>query len=432
MPLAGDAALLAIVLAMFGLMALGIPIFVSIGLSAFTGLALIFGLRQALFDFASFLWQSLNSFELVTIPLFVFAAMLVREAEVGDELFAFAKACIGSLPNGLGVAVVLTCAIFAGITGSSPVTAVTVGLIALPALAREGYSDRLRGALVAGGGTLGILLPPSLPLIIYGVLTETSIGSLFVATVIPGLLLAALFSFYVAVVFRPRVRPPSYSRDERRRVLRQGLPIVVLPIFIIVSIYFGLVTPTETGAVATVYVLGLGFVRKRLDIQKVWRAARAAALISSMLLLIFGTGSVFARYSAMLQLPQKIAAAVGGLQGGPLVVFTGIVVIDLFLGTFLESGALTILTIPIFFPIAQAIGLDPVQFGVMIAVNQEIAQIHPPAGLNLVTVSSISDIPLTRMMVSILPFIAIELAMIYLLYFFPQLTLFLPHHMIMR
>jgi len=141
---------------------------------------------------------------------------------------------------------------------------------------------------------------------------------------------------------------------------------------------------------------------------------------------------VFARYSAMLQLPQKIAAAVGGLQGGPLLVFTGIVVIDLLLGTFLESGALTILTIPIFFPIAQAIGLDPVQFGVMIAVNQEIAQIHPPAGLNLVTVSSISDIPLTRMMVSILPFIAIEIAMIYLLYFIPQLTLFLPAHMIMR
>jgi C4-dicarboxylate transporter, DctM subunit len=432
MPLAGDATLVVIVLVMFGLMALGIPIFVSIGLSAFTGLTLIFGMQQAMLDFASFLWQSLNSFELVTIPLFVFAAMLVREAEVGDELFAFAKACIGSIPNGLGVAVVLTCAIFAGITGSSPVTAVTVGLIALPALAREGYSDRLRGALVAGGGTLGILLPPSLPLIIYGVLTETSIGSLFVATVIPGLLLATLFSLYVAVVFRPRVRAPSYTRQERRAVLLQGLPIVVLPIFIIASIYFGLVTPTETGAVATAYVLGLGFFRKRLDIPKVLRAARAAALVSSMLLLIFGTGSVFARYSAMLQLPQKIAAAAGGLQGGPLVVFTGIVVIDLLLGTFLESGALTILTIPIFFPIAQAIGLDPVQFGVMIAVNQEIAQIHPPAGLNLVTVSSISDIPLTRMMVSILPFIAIELAMIFLLYFFPQLTLFLPAHMIMH
>ena len=158
-------------------------------------------------------------------------------------------------------------------------------------------------------------------------------------------------------------------------------------------------------------------------------AARSAALTSSMLLMIFGMGSVFARYTAILQLPQRIAEGVSHIEGGPLIVFTGIVLADLIMGTFLESGAMTILTIPIFFPIATAIGLDPVQFGVMVAVNQEIAQIHPPAGLNLVTVSSISGIPLTRMMVSILPFIAIELVMIYLLYFFPQLTLFLPSHM---
>jgi C4-dicarboxylate transporter DctM subunit len=427
-----DTTMLLVALGMFGLMALGIPIFVSIGLAAFTGLALIFGPMQGMADFTSFLWQSLNTFELVTIPLFVLAAMLIQEAQVGDELFDFAKACIGGLPNGLGVAVILTCAIFAGITGSSPVTAVTVGLIALPVLAREGYSDRLRGVLVSAGGTLGILLPPSLPLIIYGVLTQTSIGSLFMATVIPGLLLAAMFSVYVVLVARPRVRAARYSREERLQVLRRGLPVAVLPVFIIGSIYFGLVTPTETGAVACAYVLALGFVRKRLDLRKVLRAGRGAALTSSMLLLIFGTGSVFARFSAILQLPQHIAATVAAMPGGPLAVFTAMVLADLLLGTVLESGAMTILTIPIFFPIARAIGLDPVQFGVMIAVNMEIAQIHPPAGLNLVTVSSVSGIPITRMMSGIVPFIAIELVMVYLLYFFPSLTLFLPSHMLMH
>ena len=425
-----DTTMLLVALGMFGLMALGIPIFVSIGLAAFTGLALIFGPTQGMADFTSFLWQSLNTFELVTIPLFVLAAMLIQEAKVGDELFDFAKACIGGLPNGLGVAVILTCAIFAGITGSSPVTAVTVGLIALPVLAREGYSDRLRGVLVAAGGTLGILLPPSLPLIIYGVLTQTSIGSLFMATVIPGLLLAAMFSIYVVVVARPKVRAPHYTREERMQVLRRGLPVAVLPVFIIGSIYFGLVTPTETGAVACAYVLALGLLRQRLDVPKILRAGRGAALTSSMLLLIFGTGSVFARFSAILQLPQHIAAAVAGMPGGPLAVFTAMVFADLLLGTVLESGAMTILTIPIFFPIARAIGIDPVQFGVMIAVNMEIAQIHPPAGLNLVTVSSVSGIPITRMMSGILPFIAIELVMVYLLYFFPSLTLFLPSHML--
>lgn len=429
MTIADGASFLVIVFVMFALMALGVPIFISIGLSAFAGLALIFGVTHAMVDFTSFLWQSLNNFELVTIPLFVLAAMLVEAAKVGDDLFDFAKAWIGPVPNGLGAAVILTCAIFAGITGSSPVTAVTVGLIVLPALAREGYPERLRGALVAAGGTLGILLPPSLPLIIYGVLTQTSIGSLFIATVIPGLLLAAMFSIYVVFVYRPAVRAPPSGLRVRLYALTKALPVIVLPVFIIASIYFGLVTPTETGAVAVAYVLALGLLRRRLTTLAVLRAGRSAALTSAMLLLIFGTGSVFARYSAMLQLPQHIAAAVGGLPGGPLLVFTGMVVTDLVLGTFLESGALTVLTIPIFFPIAQAIGLDPVQFGVMIAVNQEIAQIHPPTGLNLVTVASISKIPLTSMMVSILPFIAIELVMIYLLYFIPPLTLFLPGHM---
>lgn len=418
-----------ICLVMFGLMAIGMPIFIAIGSAAFAGLWLTFGFEQGMIDFVSFLWQSLDSFELVTIPLFVMAAMLVQEAEVGDELFDFAKVWVGSTPNGLGVAVIMTCAVFAGITGSSPVTAVTVGLIALPALAREGYPESRRGAMVAAGGTLGILLPPSVPLIIYGVITQTSIGSLFIATVIPGLSLMALFCLYLMFFSRPRLRARGYSWRERAAALRLSLPVVILPVFIVASIYLGLVTPTETGAVAAIYVLVLGLARRRLSLAKIARAAGSAALTSSMLLLIFGMGSVFARYTALLQLPQRIATAVAGIEGGPLLVFTGIVMADLVMGTFLESGAMTILTIPIFFPIAMAIGLDPVQFGVMVAVNQEIAQIHPPAGLNLVTVSSISGIPLNRMMVSILPFIAIELVMIYLLYFFPALTLYLPAHM---
>jgi C4-dicarboxylate transporter DctM subunit len=286
--------------------------------------------------------------------------------------------------------------------------------------------------MVAAGGTLGILFPPSVPLIIYGVLTQTSIGSLFIATVIPGLTLATAFAIYVMFAAGHRTRARSYSWAERKTALWRALPVVVLPLFIIGSIYFGLVTPAETGAVAVAYLLVLGLLRGKLDARKIRRAGMKAALTSAMLLMIFGTGSVFARYSAILQVPQRIAHLVGHIPGGNFMVFTGIVVTDLILGTFLESGALTILTIPIFFPIATAIGLSPIQFGVMIAVNQEIAQIHPPTGLNLVTVSSISGIPLTRMMVSILPFIAIELVMIYLLYFFPQLTLFLPAHMIMH
>jgi C4-dicarboxylate transporter DctM subunit len=429
MLLGADATFLLLTLLMFALMAAGVPIFIAIGVSAVSGLWMMFGLHQAMVDFTSFLWQSLNSFELVTIPLFVLAAVLVQELDVGDELFEFAKVWVGSTPNGLGVSVIATCAIFSAICGSSPVTAVTIGLIALPALAREGYPDKTRGAMVAAGGTLGILIPPSVPLIIYGVLTQTSIGSLFIGSLVPGLALAFLFAVYVMFAAGHRTRARSYSWEERRVALRRAMPVLVLPVFIIGSIYLGVVTPAETGAVAVAYLLVFGLARGRLTRRKIARAAMTTALTSAMLLMIFGTGSVFARYSAILQVPQRIADVVGHIEGGPLMVFTGIVVADLILGTFLESGALTILTIPIFFPIAMAIGLDPIQFGVMIAVNQEIAQIHPPAGLNLVTVASISNIPLPSMMLSILPYIVIEIGMVYLLYFLPQMTLYLPSQM---
>jgi len=419
-----------IILLMFTLMGVGVPIFVSIGISALAGLELFFGARQALIDFASFLWQGLNTFELVAIPLFVFAGILIQEARIGDDLFDFARVWFGSLNNGLGIAVILACAIFAAICGSSPVTAVTIGLVALPILSREGYSDNARGALVAAGGTLGILFPPSIPLIIYGVITETSIGKLFMGTLIPGILLATLFALYVAFFLKPVVHSASYSWEDRWSAVRRGLPVVMLPVLIISCIYLGLITPTETGSVAVLYVLTLAIVKRRLSLRQMARSAINAALTSSMLLMIFGFGIVFARYTGLLQVPQDIARAVGHITGGPLLVFTGLVISYVILGTFLESGAMTILTIPIFFPIALAIGLNPIQFGVMAAVNQEIAQIHPPAGLNLVTVSSISGISLPKVMKSVLPFIVIELLFLYVLYFFPQLTLFLPEHML--
>ncbi len=425
-----DAAL--IVALMFVLMGLGIPIFISIGIAALTGLSLFFGVHQAFVDFSSFLWQGLNIFELVAIPLFVFVGMLIKVGLFADDLFDFARVWFGSLNNGLGVGVVMACAIFAGICGSSPVTAVTVGLVALPALQRDGYSDRVRGALIAGGGTLGILMPSSIPLIIYGVITQTSIGKLFIGTIIPGLLLASLFAIYVVFFVKPPIKGTKTSWEERWIACRRGAPVVLLPVFIIVSIYLGIITPTETGAVAAVYIMMLGLIQRRFTVKGIFSAALTAALTSSMLLMIFGLGSVFARYSAILQFPQELASAVSHIPGGPLLVFTGMVLAYLAMGTFLESGAMTILTIPIFFPIALAIGLHPVQFGIMAAVNQEIAQIHPPVGLNLVTVSSISGIPLPKMMLSIVPYIVIEVILLYVLYFFPALTLFLPAHMMVR
>jgi C4-dicarboxylate transporter DctM subunit len=430
MALSGGLQITLTVILMFVLMGIGIPIFIAIGIAALVGLGFFFGPHQALVDFASFLWQGLNTFELVAIPLFVYTGMLIKEAAMGEELFDFARVWFGSFNNGLGIAVIFACAIFAAICGSSPVTAVTIGLVALPILKRDGYSDGARGGLIAAGGTLGILFPPSIPLIIYGVITETSIGQLFMGTLIPGILLAVLFALYVGFFARPFVRSATHSWRERWTAVRRGLPVVMLPVVIIGSIYLGLITPTETGAVAVLYVIGLALAKRRLTLRQIARTALSGALTSSMLLMIFGFGIVFARYSGLMQVPQDIARYVSHIHGGSLLVFTGLVIAYVVMGTFLESGAMTVLTIPIFFPVATAIGLDPIQFGVMAAVNQEIAQIHPPAGLNLVTVSSISGISLPKVMKSVLPFIGIELILLYILYFIPQLTTFLPAHMI--
>lgn len=425
-----SAVVIPIIVVMFVLMGLGTPIFIAMGAAGLAGLFLFFGgIHQALIDFPSFVWQGLNTFELVAIPMFVLTGMLIREAKMGDDLFNFAKAWFGSVTNGLGVGVILACAMFAAISGSSPVTAVTIGLIALPALAREGYPDHIRGTVVAAGGTLGIMFPPSIPLIIYGVITQTSIGELFIGSLIPGIVLTILMGLYLGFVVRPKIRTVDYTWAQRRLYLRRAAGILVLPIFIVVSIYTGLITPSETGAVTALYVLALGIIQRRFTVQKVINGIMSGALTSSMLLMIFGLGTFFARYTTVLQLPQDLATAVTHVGGGPFLIFTAMVIAYIIMGTFLESGAMTILTIPIFFPIAMAIGLNPIQFGIMAAANQEIAQIHPPAGLNLVTVSSISKIPLTKMMGSILPYIAIEVGFLYLLYFVPILTEFLPAHM---
>ncbi|MGH7685094.1 MAG: TRAP transporter large permease, partial [Vulcanimicrobiaceae bacterium] len=349
-----------VVIVMFVMMAIGIPIFIAIGIAALAGLDLFFGRQQALIDFASFAWQGLNTFELVAIPLFVYAGMLIKEARVGDDLFDFARVWFGSFNNGLGIAVILACAIFAAICGSSPVTAVTIGLVALPVLLRDGYSDSARGGLVAAGGTLGILFPPSIPLIIYGVITQTSIGQLFIGTLVPGILLAVLFACYVGFFAKPAVRSASYTWAERWSAIVRGLPVVFLPVLIIGSIYLGLITPTETGAVAVVYVMILAALKRRLSVSLIARSALSGVLTSSMLLMIFGFGIVFARYTGLLQVPQDIARTVGHISGGPLLVFTGLVIAYVIMGTFLESGAMTVLTIPIFFPLAMAIGLHPI------------------------------------------------------------------------
>jgi C4-dicarboxylate transporter DctM subunit len=417
-----------VMIAFFAMLLLGVRVFVAMGLSAAIGIALLLGPEQAIRDVASFLWQSTAIFEFIAIPLFVFVGVLVQATGFGADLLEFCNAFTGRIPNALSVAVVATSAFFASICGSSVANAATLSLVAVPLLEKEGYPPSMRGGVVAAGGTLGLLIPPSIPLIIYGVLTETSVGQLFLAGIVPAAIMGLLFAFYLIVIARPRIRRDITKTLDYGELTRRALPMLILPVLVIAAIFTGSMTPSEVGALAVLYILVLGFLRKKLTLQTIGESARSAAQTSTMLIMLVATGLLFSQFMSLEQVPQNLAAFITNLSTSKLIVMSAMTLVYLVMGTFLESAAMLIISIPIFFPIAMAVGLSPVQFGIFAALNQEVAQIHPPLGINLITVSGITKIPLEKLMLGVLPFIAIQLIMIYVVFFFPQLALWLPSH----
>lgn len=415
---------------LFAFMLLSFPVFVSMGLSAFIGFVMVKGLDGAWSTFGDIVWQSSSIFELVAIPLFIFTGVLVEKIDAGRDLFACTKAWVGNLPNSLGVATILACGVFAAISGSSIACAATVGIVAIPLLLDERYSKAQAGGFCAGGGTLGIIIPPSIPFILYGVITETSIGKLFMAGIVPGILMLSLFVVYV-MLSRPRiVVKHETTAAERWKATRNGIGILLLPPVIIAAIYTGLFTPTEVGALSVVYVLVLGLVQRRLTLAKFGGAAGAATRTTCMLLMLVVFGQYFAHFLTFEQVPQTIAGWITSFGAGNLVTVTLMIIVYVVLGMFLESAAMLLITIPIFFPIAQHVGMDAITFGVFACIAMEIAQISPPVGINLYTIHGVSRIPLWELSKGAAPFLLIQIGMLYVIYYVPVLSLWLPRHMI--
>ncbi len=414
---------------LFLFMLLSIPVFVSMGLAAFIGFSLSKGFELALSTFGDIVWQSSSIFELVAIPLFILTGVLVEKIDAGKDLFAFTKVWVGNLPNSLGMATILACGVFAAISGSSIACAATVGIVAIPLLRDEGYSTRQAGGFCAGGGTLGIIIPPSIPFILYGVITETSIGKLFIAGIVPGILMLTLFTIYV-MLSRPRVLTRHVlAPGERWRATRQGAGILVLPVVIIAAIYTGLFTPTEVGALSTVYIILLGLLQRRLTRKRFLQAAGVATRTTCMLLMLVIFGQYFAHLLTFEQIPQTIAGWITSFDSHELVTVTLMILVYLVLGMFLESAAMLLISIPIFYPIAMHVGMDPITFGVFACIAMEIAQISPPVGINLYTIHGVSRIPLATLALGALPFLAIQIVMLYVIYYLPALSLWLPQRM---
>jgi C4-dicarboxylate transporter DctM subunit len=341
-------------------------------------------------------------------------------------LFEFERAWVGRVPGGLGVATVLACAIFAAISGSSVATVATVGLVAFPALTSRGYREEFGGALIAAGGTLGILIPPSIALILYGLLTEQSIGALFIAGAIPGLVLAAMMAVYTMVFARVDTDTKGVPMIEKLQATRRAIWIVILPVFVLLSIYMGFATPTEVAAIAVVYVLLVGLLTRRLNLAKLRTATVHALRTTVMIFMIVAFGRTLTEFFTLTGLPQLAVETVQTLGLAPFTVVALMIAIYIVLGTFLEAASMMLISVPILFPVSQSIGMDPLAFGIFVVLAIEAAQITPPIGINLYTLAAIGKVHLGKMALQVLPYVGMMIVMMMTMFLLPELATWLP------
>jgi len=370
----------------------------------------------------------ISRYSLMAIPLFIFAGFLMEKTGLVSQLFRFSDALVGWLPGGFGVATVLACVLFGAISGSSVAMAAAMSVIAIPEMRKRGYPDWLSGGLVATAGGIAMLIPPSIILILYGIVTETSIVRLFFAGVIPGLLLAVANGLSVMGIAAWLKLPRS--RFDRSRIwpeTRGALPALGMPVVILGGLYGGVFTPTEAAAAACGYALVYGiFMRGRQFLREVLPTALRALNLTSVILFLVGSVGVFQFLLANLYWPQKVTEAVISWGLTPLGFIFAFMCVLVLLGMLVDGVAMVLLTVPVVFPVAHALKIDPVHLGIMITLNVEMGVITPPVGLNLFAVSSTSKIPIMQVLKGTVPFFFGDLAVLLLVIFFPGLATWLP------
>lgn len=421
----------AFVAALILLMALRIPVAVSMGLIGMAG-TMAFVSPRAVVQIANLAYSQTLSFVLLVVPLFVLMGEVIALSGLGTSLFRAAAMWLRRLPGGLAIATVAACTGFAAVCGSSPVTAATMGSLAVPEMIRRGYSKRLALGATAAGGTLGILIPPSVPMILYGVITNTSIGKLFMAGILPGLMLATLLALTVMIqaLWRPQDAPRiTESVPTRERLLATGeaAPIVVISLMVIGSIYTGFATPTEAGAVGAAAAILVAALMRKLRTSVLWTALDRTVRTTAMFMLLL-IGGIFSSFVlTRLGVPQGLSAFLVGLDVPPFVIIICINVFLLILGMFMDPMSILVIVVPIFLQTVVGLGYDAIWFGILVTIQIEIAAISPPVGFNLFVLRAAA--PGTTLQDAIagsLIFIVPMLVGVVLLMIFPEIALFLP------
>ncbi|WP_104491042.1 TRAP transporter large permease [Paracoccus denitrificans] len=420
----------------------GMPVSIALGLTVFT---FLFGFTSIPMDsIALKLFTGIEKFEIMAIPFFILAGNFLTHGGVARRMIRFATSMVGHWYGGMGLAAVLSCAMFAAISGSSPATVMAVGSIMIPAMVQMGYPAKFGVATVATAGGLGILIPPSIVMVMYSVATSgmmvtgpdgaqvmaPSIGEMFIAGVVPGLLLAAMFG--VTTVWRAwRNGYPHLDRAswrDRWKAFRESVWGLMLIAIIMGGIYGGLFTPTEAAAVSAVYAFFIAvFVYKDIRLRDVPRVLLNSAAMSAMLLYIITNAVMFAFILTSEQIPQALSAWIVDLGLGWVGFLLVVNVMLLVIGMVMEPSAIVLIMAPILFPVAAKLGIDPVHFGIMMVVNMEIGLCTPPVGLNLYVGSAISRLGLTQVSVAVVPWLLTALIFLALITYIPAITLLLPN-----
>ncbi len=406
----------------------GVPVFA--GLMLFST-ALLVAVEGKLGGIGDLVFGKLDTYLLVAIPLFTLMAHFMIRGKVVDDLFGAANTMLRHIPGGMGVATVAACTVFAAISGSSVATALTIGSAAIPLMIRYGYSPRVAYGVVGAGGTLGILIPPSGPMILYGVVSDTSIGALFVAGVVPGLMLAAIFAIYAMTSARYaklRVRTePRASGTEILAALRRSFWAFTLPVLVLGGMYFGVFTATEAAAVGALGALCIAvLVYRNFGWKDLWLSAIDAARSSAMLFLILVAAALLGHVLTKLRVPNQMVDLVAEYGVSQLGFLLAVMALIFVLGMFLETISIILITTPVVLPVLAALDINPIWYGIMLTLNLELALITPPVGLNLFAIKAITRAPLREIIVGVAPYVGLLLFGLALVMMFPQIALWLP------
>ena len=413
---------------LIALMISGMPISIALGLTVLT---FLYTFTQVPIESVALkLFTGIEKFEIMAIPFFILAGTFLTHGGVARRMIRFATSMVGHLYGGLGLSGVLACALFAAISGSSPATVVAIGSILLPAMVKAGYPMRFGAGVVTTSGGLGILIPPSIAMIIYAVSTNSSIGALFMAGVVPGIVLALLLGFTTWRIARKNNYPrqPKATWAERGKALRESIWGVLLIIIVMGGIYSGVFTPTEAAAVAAVYAFVVAvFVYKDMRLRDVGKVLLSSANMSAMLLYIITNAALFSFLMSYQHVPEQLAGWMLAQGLGTVTFLLMANVLLLAAGNFMEPSSIILILAPILFPIAIKLGIDPIHFGIIMTVNMEIGMCHPPVGLNLYVASGITKMGITELTVAVWPWLLTMLVFLVAVTYWPALTLWFPH-----